>query len=233
MKKIICIVLAAVLVMALAAGIYLIPHKCVDETALESTDTVTVSDDGNTCFLDGEGEEALLIFYPGGKVEYTAYCALLKEIAERGVDCCVVRVPLNLAVLDVKKAKSIIEDSPYEKIYVGGHSFGGVAAAMYASDHYDELAGIVFLASYPNNDISDLPLRVLSVKGDRDGLVTAGKMEKAEPLMPEECEYLVIEGGNHAQFGTYGEQSGDNPALISAESQRQQAADVIADFILK
>ncbi|MBR3689616.1 MAG: hypothetical protein IKL97_00750, partial [Eggerthellaceae bacterium] len=43
---------------------------------------------------------------------------------------------------------------------------------------------------------------------------------------------LVIEGGNHAQFGSYGAQEGDGAAAISAEAQRDLTADFVAEAIL-
>ena len=232
MKRKICILSVIIIALVIMTFKFLTPFDCTDPTATDSTDTVAVTDNGDICFIDGTGDDALLIFYPGARVEYTSYCALFKALAEKGVDCCIVRMPLNMAFLGADKASEIIADSTYDRIYIGGHSLGGVGAAAYADKHYDELAGIVFLAAYPNNDISDIPLPALSVKGDRDGIVTDKRVEKSERLMPEGSQYVVIEGGNHAQFGTYGAQPADNAAAISAEAQREKAAEAIADFIL-
>ena len=33
----------------------------------------------------------------------------------------------------------------------------------------------------------------------------------AAPLLPPGTRFIPIEGGNHAQFGWYGDQNGDNP----------------------
>jgi hypothetical protein len=40
--------------------------------------------------------------------------------------------------------------------------------------------------------------------------------------LPPSTEWTAIEGGNHAQFGWYGPQSGDNEATISREEQQEQ-----------
>ena len=42
---------------------------------------------------------------------------------------------------------------------------------------------------------------------------------------------VIIDGGNHAQFGNYGEQKGDPPATISREDQQNIAVKEILDFI--
>ena len=43
-----------------------------------------------------------------------------------------------------------------------------------------------------------------------------------DPDSPETTAWVAIEGGNHAQFGWYGPQRGDNPASISREAQQEQ-----------
>ena len=42
----------------------------------------------------------------------------------------------------------------------------------------------------------------------------------------------VILGGNYAQFGSYGKQSGDNDASISAENQWNETVEAIESFII-
>ena len=42
---------------------------------------------------------------------------------------------------------------------------------------------------------------------------------------------MEIEGGNHAQFGNYGPQKGDQPATISAEEQQAQTVAAIEEFL--
>lgn len=41
----------------------------------------------------------------------------------------------------------------------------------------------------------------------------------------------MIDGTNHAQFGYYGNQSGDGKALISAKLQQNQTVNKIISFI--
>jgi hypothetical protein len=41
-------------------------------------------------------------------------------------------------------------------------------------------------------------------------------------LLPPTTTYVAIEGGNHAGFGWYGPQAGDNPATISVAVQSRQ-----------
>ena len=58
-----------------------------------------------------------------------------------------------------------------------------------------------------------------------------GKVSEGISFAPEAFYEYAIEGGNHAQFGNYGEQKGDGAALISAEEQQQQAVQFILDCV--
>jgi len=42
---------------------------------------------------------------------------------------------------------------------------------------------------------------------------------------------VAIEGGNHAQFGWYGPQAGDNPATISREAQQEQIIEATVELL--
>jgi hypothetical protein len=45
------------------------------------------------------------------------------------------------------------------------------------------------------------------------------------------AEFVVIQGGNHAQFGDYGVQPGDHEATISRVDQQKQVVEVTAQFL--
>lgn len=55
-----------------------------------------------------ESPDTGFIFYPGGKVEYTAYIPLMERLASEGILCVLVKMPGHLAVLDRDAAKGQI-----------------------------------------------------------------------------------------------------------------------------
>ena len=92
--------------------------------------------DGKIVF-EPEGATKGFIFYPGGKVEYTAYIPLMQACAEEGILCVLVEMPFHLAVFDVNAADGIQKEYPeIEEWYIGGHSLGGSMAASYLAVHY-------------------------------------------------------------------------------------------------
>ena len=58
-------------------------------------------------------------------------------------------------------------------------------------------------------------LNVLSIYGSEDGVLSFDKYKESIVNLPLGFVEQVIEGGNHAQFGDYGAQKGDNKASIS------------------
>ena len=106
-------------------------------------------------------------------------------------------------------------------------------AARFARLHAKEIKGLVLWASYPasTDDLSTSALAVLSVSASRDGLATPARIAAARPLLPPSTTYRPIDGGNHAQFGSYGTQMGDHSATITAAEQWRLVIQATADFL--
>lgn len=234
MKKKILIIIFALLAVLIGFCIWYVNdyyHVRDRDAALANTDIVTVSATDLGYSFDGPGEDNALIFYPGAKVEDLAYADLLKRIAAEGVDCYLVHMPCNLAFFGINKANDIIDAYSYEHWYLAGHSLGGAMAASYAANNNDKLDGLIFLAAYSTNDLTDSDLKILSIYGSEDKVVKMEKIEQGRELMPSDYEEVQIDGGNHAGFGDYGEQSGDGTATISGEKQRSQTVTKIIEMI--
>ncbi len=167
-----------------------------------------------------------LIFYPGGRVDARAYAPAARAIAAQGYLVVITPMPLNLAVLAAGRAEQVISAYPQVKHWaLGGHSLGGAMAASYVYSHPGAIEDLIFWAAYPanNNSLADRnDVQVTSIAGALDGLATPAKLAASHSLLPATTVWVTIEGGNHAQFGWYGAQSGDNPATISRAEQQQQ-----------
>lgn len=224
LKRAILILLAVLLISGLGIGLYAADYYHMDQTALsalESSDTVTVALQDGLAVFHPENPTAGLIFYPGGKVEYTAYAPLMQLLAREGILCVIPQMPLNLAVLDLHAADHIPAQFPeIHTWYIGGHSLGGSMAASCAAKH-DTFSGLVLLASYSTADLTGGNLQVISIYGTEDGVLNLEKYEQYRENLPEQTTERILTGGNHAQFGDYGLQDGDGTATISPEQQLQ------------
>lgn len=223
-----CILLAVVIIWY-AADYY--EAGPVADTSLQSDGTVTVTVSKGVISFDGPGNETALAFYPGAKVETSAYAPLMRQLAENGVDCYLLDVPYHLAFFGMNMADKVMDTYPHERWYVGGHSLGGVAASSFAGKHADELEGLVLLASYPTRKV-DEDLQMVTVYGSNDGVVRMNSLIKGRNYAPGDAKEVCIEGGNHALFADYGEQKGDGSASITAEDQQQQTAEALLGVML-
>lgn len=238
-KKILIVTASIVVALGLLFGvcaIYVNDYYRADWEAINSfKPSVEVTEktlkDGTVIFGDTDSEYGF-IFYPGGKVEYTAYTALMRELAANGVFCVLVKMPFNLAVLDMDAAEGIQEKYPeIDSWYIGGHSLGGSMAAAYLGDNAEEYEGLVLLGSYSTEDLSDDDVTVLSIYGSEDKVLNEAKYEENKSNLPEDFTEVVIDGGCHAYFGMYGEQDGDGTAGISNEEQVYITVEILKNYI--
>lgn len=203
--------------------------------ALKSDSVVQVIDHGNYISFEPMEPKAntAFLFYPGGRVDFRAYSPILHRIAAQGYLVMLVRVNLNLAFFHIEAGAPVLKDYPQVACWVtGGHSLGGVASAYFADNH-PEIKGIVFWASYPADDrLKNSGIKMLSIYGTNDGgLDNGAKIEQYKAFQPADTQFIVIQGGNHGQFGDYGPQPGDKAATISPESQWQQTTDATVQFL--
>jgi len=233
-RKIAMAAVGCILIIVLSAIIYVSDYYHSDESVeeyLQGNGQAAVSEIAAGLYIDGPGEEDAVIFYPGAKVEYTAYLPLFYGLAEQGVDCFLIRMPCNLAILGQNKAEEIMDAYEYRNWYLAGHSLGGAMAASYAAGHPESLEGLILLAAYPTKDLTGDSLSVLSIYGSEDGVLNMEKLEEGRSLMPADYTELSIDGGNHAGFGNYGKQKGDGEAGIPSEEQQKQTVEAIMRMI--
>ena len=174
------------------------------------------------------------IIYPGGRVDFRSYAPMAHRIAAEGYLVVIVKMPINLAVFGVNIASEVIKS--YSQIgswVIGGHSLGGTMAAQFAHENPSEVKGLVLWAAYPasGTDLSEDNLLVTTIHGSNDGLVSDSQIEDSLNLLPDSTLRIEIVGGNHAQFGWYGDQGGDNAATITREQQQSQIFDATLQLL--
>lgn len=231
MNQKIKIAIAIIIVLILGYGVfYLTDYYHAEKTAtdlLNGTDNVSVVKTSNGILLDGSGNSTALIFYPGAKVEYTSYLPMFTQLASKGIDCYLVEMPFNIAFFNSNAATDILNNSTYGHFYLAGHSLGGVVASSYINST-NNTDGLILLAAYPTDEIQK---PTLSIYGSNDNVLDLEKYNQSKHLFKGNFTEFIINGGNHAQFAYYGNQSGDGQANITSESQQNQTVNEILSFI--
>ena len=94
-------------------------------------------------------------------------------------------------------------------------------ASQFAADHPEEVDGLILLGAYIYGDYPE-----------ENTLTIYGSLNQSVEDNIDYTENIVeIEGGNHAQFGNYGPQKGDLPAIITAQEQQKQTVGAIEAFL--
>lgn len=167
-----------------------------------------------------------IVIVPGGKVKPDAYRYLAVRLAQAGYDVTIVKTVFDLAILTPNYGERFLRDD-LENVVIG-HSLGGTVASLF-SEGNDLVGEIVFLASYPIADMTDK--RALVITGEFDSVLDRNSLQESESLLPEDTVYVEIAGGNHAQFGWYGDQSGDGTATLTIREQQDIVVQTILDFL--
>ncbi len=256
-KRVIGIVLAVLIVVAIALfaafRIYTSDYYAADTGTIQEIadligDSVTAyTDETGTVFIPADHDvKAVVVFYPGGKVEYSAYSSLMYELSDMGYICVIPRMRGNLAFLNVDAIDDIRRKYADEMAlvngldwYLAGHSLGGVAAANYLADKAKNdrgdlvggFKGLILCASYPADDLSGTTLRFISIRGSNDGVLNMENYEKSRSYWPGDAREEVIEGGIHSYFGSYGIQENDGEPAITNQEQLDITARIIDEWI--
>lgn len=119
------VILAALL---LAFGLYFGNYYHADKTAqqaMKSSRTVKVKQTAEGYLFDESAKKNAIIFYPGAKVETTAYAPLLKQIASQEADVFLVAMPPAHGLLRPQQGRQDSGQLPLPKIVHVGPLAGG------------------------------------------------------------------------------------------------------------
>lgn len=172
-----------------------------------------------------------LVFLPGARVDPQAYAPELRRVAQAGYLVVVLKEPFGFSIFDRDHTTTILENHPEIAHWaIGGHSLGGTVAASYA-DGDRRVEGLLLLASYPATRLERTDLRVTSVSGEADRLVTPADVAKSRANLPADTTFVVIPGASHASFGAYGAQPGDGTPTIDPVAAQEQVAAAAVDLL--
>lgn len=195
-------------------------------------DRITVENrDGSVVLSPVAGASSSgLLYFPGARVDPYSYAHPLVDVAASGVTVVIVDPLFNMALVDPRDLQELTAPAPRTTHWtLAGHSLGGVRACMLA-DH-PTVTGLVLMASYCANDISNLTITVVQVLAANDGLIDIVSVAEAQGFLPPGTQVVTLEGANHASFGTYGPQPGDGPTTLSRADVRDLMTAVLLPVI--
>lgn len=211
-----------------------------DKSILESDSKLTVTETSRFISFrpNASSQPVGLIFFPGGMVQPEAYAPMSRTIAEQGYSVFIVKLPFGSAPLKSQEAdvinqalEIISSNESIQHWFVGGHSRGAAIASRFAYAHGDSFDGLILIGtSHPKEqafDLSDSTLAVTKIYASNDGLASPDEVKDNAIYLPANTTWVLIEGGNHSQFGYFGKLLFDNPATISREQQQELTIEAI------
>jgi len=228
--SIVLVVLIVVSLIYLGTGNY--DSKDLAKAHMISDKNTTVIIENGIEFIPTKPNGTGVILYQGAKVDVSAYSVEAKILADNDYTVFIPKMPFNMAFFGINKADKIIENNPdISSWYMAGHSLGGSMAAKYTSNNQEIIDGLILLASYSVDDLSEYTGKVISIIGTKDMGIDKEKLDETNINLPKDTEFFIIEGGNHAQFGDYGFQKGDNIAHISLEEQLRLITNKMQEYL--
>ena len=224
--------LSLILILLSAFFIYTAIYYKADSKALEAlaSENIKIEEHNNFYSFMPDNPKAGIIFYPGAKVDEKAYAPLMLELTNHNYACFLVKMPFHLAFFGQNRADQVLEKySSITEWYMMGHSLGGVVASGYANSH-SQISGLILLASYASVDLSNSDLKVISIYGSNDGVLSLKNYEDSKKNLPSNFWEYVIEGGNHSGFGNYGHQKKDGSLELEDGMQINITSCVIDEF---
>ena len=161
-----------------------------------------------------------------------------RAISEQEFNVFIVKLPFGSAPLESQEtsvqnlALEIMESNPLIRYWaVGGHSRGAAIASRFALLHGESFDGLILIGTtHPKEEAFDLStstLAVTKVYATNDGLASVDEVNANSQYLPDDTNWVLIDGGNHSQFGYYGSQLGDNSAAISREVQQRLTVEAV------
>lgn len=175
--------------------------------------------------------ELEIIFFQGGLTDPKAYAPLCRKIAENGYTVHLIRMDWRLPQNDYQKISNMF-DFDNDQYVLGGHSQGGKMAAQFVYENPSLLKGLFLIGtSHPRDiDISRLEIPTLKLYAENDGLASVEEVLENRGKLPKEADLVMIDGGNHSQFGYLGKLLTDNSPDISLEKQQNETLEYLLNF---
>ena len=212
----------------------LVPHQDAVVTGVEPAQVPILYNPELGGFIDVGPRDfkTLFIFYPGGLVRPQAYTWLGVALAPLGVRTLIPVFPVDLAVTTPNRADQLLPLAEGKPVVLGGHSLGGAMAARYVVRQPNAATGLVLMGAYSaeGDDLSGLPLDVLVLAAEHDGLASLAEVRAGLGRLPESAQLTVVKGSVHSFFGRYGPQAGDGLPSVSRAAAEQQIIGTLRSF---
>lgn len=118
---------------------------------------------------------------------------------------------------------------------IGGHSQGGKMAAQLVYENPNTFEGLFLMGtSHPRDiDLSNLNIPCIKLFADNDGRASVEEVMENKEKLPKNSNLILINGGNHTQFGYLGKLLMDSSPAISLDEQQNETYTNLTEFMVR
>ncbi len=233
--------LLGVLTLALLCGITLWGWYRIDGQPLpETADYLTGQgyrsarlDDGSLLFTPDEPSGRGIVIMHGALIKPMSYARSAAFFAARGYTVLLPNGPGRMSIAATGAAAAHMEALPVDDWFFIGHSMGGMASLETIRTHNIPARAVALWATAMPSDFSALDLPILFIWGDTDGLLSPERFALGRENLPDDVEYITLEGANHKNFAMYSHQFFDAEATIDWMAQIDFANTTTAAFFAR
>ena len=208
-------------------------HSIPKNTFLNSDNVTVIETSDQISFKSKTSENKLeVIFFQGGLTDPKAYAPLCRKIAENGFTCHLIKMDWRLPQYDYHKVSKLINLNEGNYV-IGGHSQGGKMASQFVYENPKVFKGLFLMGtSHPRDiDLSIQNIPCIKLYASNDGLASVEEVMENKSKLPKHSKLILINGGNHSQFGYLGKLLMDSSPKISLEEQQKQTYNNLIVFM--
>ena len=199
-------------------------HNLPENTFLKSDFVSVIETDDEIKFKSIRSSNDLeVIFFQGGLTDPKAYAPLCRKLAEYGFTTHLIKMDWRLPQYDYQKISRLF-DLKHGKYIIGGHSQGGKMASQLVYENPNVFEGLFLMGtSHPRDiDLSIQNIPCIKLYAENDGLASVEEVMENKSKLPKDSKLILINGGNHSQFGYLGKLLMDSSPDISLDEQQKQ-----------
>lgn len=208
-------------------------RKLPEQTFSDSEAVAVMETDDRITFRPTHLNSQLeVIFFQGGLTDPKAYGPLCRSLAKSGFTTHIIKMDWRLPQYDYKKTIGLFELQQGHFV-IGGHSQGAKMAAQLVYENPKLFKGLFLMGtSHPRDiDLSEIAIPCIKLYAENDGLASIAEEMANKDKLPPDTQLVLIEGGNHSQFGYLGQLFMDNAATISLKEQQKLSGKALLEFL--
>ena len=233
--------LVGLLALVLLCGIVLFGWYQVDGIPTPETEDFLAGEgfrseraaDGSLLFIPDNPSGRGIVIMHGALIKPQSYAKSAAWFAGSGYTVLLPYGPGRMSIAAVSSMGDRLAAFDIDEWYFVGHSMGGMASLDSILTHQLNVKAVALWATAMPVDFSALDIPILFIWGSNDALLPEERFALGRANLPEDVEYVTLEGANHKNFAMYSHQFFDGEASIDWMAQIDFANQTTTQFFAR